>query len=737
MSVSIQVLAPFDGWEQIVTDDGVGYVSPETGSLHIPQDDGSVVIRPDWRKHERDTSKHSANLAETLDTYELGAIAERLLDGISADLQSRADWDESIARAIELLGLQVDTPQGDDGASSAPLEGMSNVRHPLLLESVIKYQAEFIAEMLPADGPVKVRCDGKTELQMELANRLQDGFNHYLTATATEYYPDTSRMAFRQGLVGCAFKKVYRCPLRKRPVSETVFAEDLIVSNDATDLRNAQINGGRVTHRIPMRTMQVKRLIKAGVYIDAELGQPTGAPTVVEQAIADQQGARLISSLPEDQPHTIYECYTELDIEGDHKPYVVTMDKDSRVILSIRRNWDEDNDTFEPRGVFVMYPYVMGLGFYPIGLMHILANTTLALTAAWRLMIDSGMFSNFPGFLYSDDTGRQNSNVIRVAPGSGQAIQTNGKPIQQAAMPLPYQRLDQSFIALMDGIAAQGRQLGGMAQIAVNEGRADVPVGTMLAMIEQQLKPVQGVFKMLHRAQAEEFQLLRERFKEDPEAFWRGNKKQANLWDKATFLAALEDTELVPAADPNTASQVARLMKAGALFELAKAAPHLFRDKGLGVAQRLMRMAQIPDGESLLLSAQEVAAQGQGLDPRISAQMAAKAADLRGRLALAAINAEGAEKERQFRAALRALESHDRAADRESRENVAQKREDIEKLQMLDNIVSRLVGHEAQQDSAEQDRLFRVLMSMLEHRQDVERNMGSQPVAPGMEGFEP
>ena len=211
-----------------------------------------------------------------------------------------------------------------------------------------------------------------------------------------------------------------------------------------------------------------------------------------------------------------------------------------------------------------------------MGLLHILGNTTNGLTAVWRELLDAGMYSNFPGFLYAKTSGRQNSNIFRVPPGGGAQIDTAGMPIQQAVMPLPYKEPSGALAAFAETISQYGQRLGGTAEMQVGEGKAEAPVGTMLAMIEQSQKLLNSVHKRMHAAQADEFQLLAQCFREHPESFWQRNKRPANKWSEKTFLDALDNYELVPQADPNTASHIQRVMKVTALVQMAQTAPTLY-----------------------------------------------------------------------------------------------------------------------------------------------------------------
>ena len=559
--------------------------------LRIDHGDGSISVSLDGRPIESSKRKKTEgwheNLAEEMDENALSEIAHRLIKGIEEDIDSRKEWIEDRAQGLRLLGLKIEIPGQQGTADGAPVEGMSRIRHPLLLESVLRFQANARAELLPTDGPVKVRVDSNQdgpEMDQQ-AEYLERDFNHYLTAVAKEYYPDTDKMLFMLGFGGSAFKKVYYCPLRNRPVSETVDADDLIVNNEATDLSNAR----RITHRISMRPSVVKRMQIIGAYRDVDLGQTKQKELdAVQKEKNAIQGLQDDINVAEDRDREIYECYCELDIPGyEHQidgepsglevPYRVTIDVSSKQILNIVRNYDEeDQELPEANTHFVKYDFVPGLKFYGMGLLHILGNTTNGLTAVWRELLDAGMYSNFPGFLYAKTSGRQNSNIFRVPPGGGAQIDTAGMPIQQAVMPLPYKEPSGALAAFAETISQYGQRLGGTAEMQVGEGKAEAPVGTMLAMIEQSQKLLNSVHKRMHAAQADEFQLLAQCFREHPESFWQRNKRPANKWSEKTFLDALDNYELVPQADPNTASHIQRVMKVTALVQMAQTAPTLY-----------------------------------------------------------------------------------------------------------------------------------------------------------------
>ncbi len=562
--------------------------------LSIEYEDGTIEISMDGSplKTANDDQPVGwfSNLCDKIGDMELGRISESLLRGIMDDEASRKEWVEDGASAIRLLGFKLNVPGVGGSVEGAPVEGMSTVRHPLLGQAVLNFQANARSEMLPTDGPAKIRDDNNNPTTEEdaLADAFETDINHYLTVTAKEYYPDTDRMLIPLALRGTSFKKVYFCPLRNRPVSETVDADDLIVNNSATDLRNAK----RVTHRIEMPPNTVKRMQILGVYREVSLGTPQPIDLdAVQREKKDQQGIQDSNFNPDDRDREIYECYCELNIKGfEHKikgketgleiPYRATIDKTSRQILALVRDYNQDtNDLPERRTTFVKYTFIPGFGFYDIGFLHILGNTTNALTAAWREMLDAGMFACFPGFLLADTGGRQNTNIFRIPPGGGQLVKTGGMPINQAVMPLPYKEPSAALMQFTQNMAETGQRLAGVADLQVGEGQQNMPVGTMLAIIEQATKVENAIHKRMHASQAEELQLLVECFREHPESFWQRNRKPALPWDQETFERALDTFDLVPQADPNTSSHTQRIMKAVALKQLQQLSPQLYDPK--------------------------------------------------------------------------------------------------------------------------------------------------------------
>lgn len=694
MDVQVEMINDSEDRPDVDMDGNILRIEHPDGTISVSLD-GSPIEQAGRQKQEG----WFANLAEEIDDQERGRVTEELLRGIENDLTSREEWIQDRAQGLKLLGLKIELPGLQGTPDGAPVEGMSKVRHPLLLEAVLRFQANARSELLPVDGPVKVR-DDSTEGSPDrdkLADALETDMNHYLTVTDKAYYPDTDRMLFMLGFGGTSFKKIYYCPLRNRPVSESIDADDLIVNNAATSLTTAR----RITHRIYMRPSVVKRMQIIGAYRDIELSTAK-APNLdaVQEAKKAQQGVQMQNANPEDNDREIYECYCELDLKGyEHElngektglevPYRVTIDVSSRQILSIVRNYNEDTqDLPEARVNFVKYTFVPGMGFYDIGLLNILGNTTNAVTAAWRELLDAGMYANFPGFLYAKTSGRQNSNIFRVPPGGGAQIDTGGGPIQQAVMPLPYKEPSQALNVLTEQISQYGQRLGGTSEVAVGEGRQDAPVGTTIALIENAIKVLNAVHKRLHAAQAEEFELLVNCFRENPNSFWERNRKPATGWSEDKFLAALNDFLLVPQADPNTSSNTQRIMKVAALVQMATADPSGFnlpevRKEALTAigwpnADKFLAppMPPIPnpadqakamDSQAKMLTAQAKMAEVQhkvsgGENPQGSNE---------AEMQLEMLKEQNRQKEIQVKAADTEMDNINRQRDRESRERLA------------------------------------------------------------------
>lgn len=572
-------------------DDGNVISFPNSGSSQITRhDDGTITVSLDSNLQKKQgADDFDANLADSMDDLDLARIAEDLMEGIDSDLRSREEWIANRDRGIDLLGLKIEPPRVNPGGGGAPLQGMTTAKDPSLLDAVIRGQANAIGEFLPAEGPLKIDDMGDQGDDV-MAEELQKAGNYYLTNVATEYYPDSKQMFAWMYFGGAAFKKAYHCPLKRRPTLLAVDAKDLVVSNAASDLMNAD----RVTHIIELRKSEFRRMVVAEFYRD-DVASP--APTPLDQNRLDQklqsiEGVRRDDTRPEDMPYTVYECRCELEIEWDRflpkqfkgrgvpVPYSVSIEKDSRRILAIYRDWRQEDNDANRRRTYVRYCFIDWLGFYGIGLLHIMGNLTMALTAMLRIAIDNGMFSNFPGGLAAKPAGdKQLDNHLPAGPGQFIPIDLQGlDDIRKVVMSLPYQDIKQGFLAMMDKVREVAQKVGGTADMPVAEGRADIPVGTILALIEQATKVESAVHKGMHSSQALEFELLFELIREDPTSLYRHITKakrrgMTTTWNEQLVTQALNDYDLVPKSDPNTPSHLHRIMKVVALLQMLQADP--------------------------------------------------------------------------------------------------------------------------------------------------------------------
>lgn len=576
-------------------------------------DDGgtSIVISIGGDEPEREwkPGEFDENLADGMDQMAMDALCSHLMDGIEADIQSRKDWEETANRAAKFLGITLEDPQTTVSADGTVCKEVATC----MLEANTKLWGTARAELLPVGGPVKVRRDdipepktaedpgqvdpNAAEAQMapgaaapkvdgdDIAQALETDMNHYLTVGDREYYPDFSKMLFHRALIGNAFRKVYRDPLRRKPVSVWVKAQDLIVSNDCNHLSGA----GRVTERIRMRQATMKRMQAVGQYLDVVLAMPTGTPTDTEISVAEIEGIAASPQLPGDFEHTVYECYCEIgsgtssslmgdltrlekDENGDEPgyplPYRVSIDLDSRTILEIRRNWKQGDEDHLARRRYVKYGFIPGFGFYDLGLIHLVGNPTQVATMIQRSCVDSALLSNFPAFLALKGPGSRQTNTV-LRPGPGEAVTwdaAGSQKIQDTIMPMPYR--PPSAEAMQLGLKAENdvKAIAGVIDIPVGEGRiGNTPVGTIMSYIESVSMVPGAVHKDDHISQQDEFEMLRELLAEEPEVLWRGNRSPARKWQVAEELLG---PDLVPAADPNTPSQIHRLMKVQGLIML-------------------------------------------------------------------------------------------------------------------------------------------------------------------------
>lgn len=579
-------------------------VGADPGGVGITiNEDGSIEIGDAVKDTELGDDKFDENLAERLPAGLLASIADDMIEGVASDIASRAGFIDNYNKGLDLLGLKIE----EVTSVRSQKRNVSRVGHPLLLEAVIKFQALARNELLPAIGPCKVMTvGGSTAQEDDLASGLESDMNYFLTQIDKGYYPDFDRALFSLGFGGNIFKKVYHDPLKRHPVSRSIQIEDLIVSEDASDLHNAQ----RVTHRFYLKDGTLKKLQHAGEYIDVPLsgGQATNDPTKIKQG--NVMGVSFNSSTrPQDIEHEVYETYTDLDLsangfreKGSPKglplPYIVTVDVATKTVLALRRNWKKDDKQFTQRRRIVHYGLIPSFGFLCLGYLHLLGNQTRALRAIWRILIDAGMFSSFPGGMKAKGV-RTDTNEI--APGPGEFVDVDIGPfdnIKDAFMLMPYKDPSAVFIQLSEMIGADSQKMGGIPEMNTDEGRTHIPVGTMMAMVEQATQQMSSVHKRIHAAMQEELTLLKELFSEDPKALTRLARNPS----RETYVAQeFDDIDLVPATDPNIPSQMHRIQQATALIALAQGAPGLYDP--MAINQRALKAIGVNDWQSVMHTA--------------------------------------------------------------------------------------------------------------------------------------
>lgn len=581
----------------------------ENGMTFVVNDDGGIdFVHPAPAIHrKRSQDSFGENLAETLPDSSLGALASDYLDGVASDILSRSQFIANYNRGIDLMGLKIEEPSSSRGSR----QSISKIKHPALLEACAASTATSQGQLLPAGGPVKVQTIGSAGGQEDkLAQDFESDFNYYLTEIEKGYYPDTKRGLFLRAYGGTMFKKVYLDPIRKMPMSRTVGLTDLIISEDATDIDSAL----RKTNEILMVSQQVRRMQLLGGWLDVPLAPAQINTSPARRKILDVQGLAQAQTRQQDVEHTIYEgygCFDPLDYgldehapDGLPLPYKIVIDKDSQRVLALHRNWKRDDEEFRERQVFVKYGFVPGFGFLDLGFLHLIGNQTRALTAIWQILVDKGMLANFPGGLKAKSV-RMSTNEVNGGVGEWPDVDIGPfDDIRKAFMAMPYGDISQVFMAFATAIEQDVKRLAGTTELEIGEGRANVPVGTIMAMLEQQTQQMSAVHKSDHTSQKEELRLLRDLFVENPKSLWKLARDPKRQWEVGEEFA---DLNIMPASDPNTPSQMHRIMQNQFLMEIAKSAPMLFGNKLVKLADRIITSIGVSDAESLLVSPQEYA----------------------------------------------------------------------------------------------------------------------------------
>jgi hypothetical protein len=535
-------------------------------SVSIGMGDIEIDIKP--QKETADT--FDANLAEYMDEGDLSGLANDLISDFDKDIMDRRDWIKTYVDGLKLLGLNYEE-------RTEPWQGACGVFHPMLTESVVRFQSEAMMETFPAQGPVKTQIVGAiNKLREEAAERVRDDMNYQLTDVMTEYRPEHEKMLWSLPLAGSAFKKIYFDPNKNRQVAVFIPAEDIVVPYGSSNIEDSE----RVTHVMRKTEQEVIRLQEAGFYADVDVGEPGYELDDIEKQKAEETGM----NATQDDRFRILEMHVNLDLVGfEHEdkkgratgialPYVVTIEKGTRTILAIRRNWYEDDELHTKRQHFVHYQYIPGFGFYGYGLIHLIGGYAKSATMLIRQLVDAGTLSNLPGGLKSRGL-RIKGDDTPIQPGEFRDVDVPSGSIRDNILPLPYKEPSQVLMALFQQIVQEGRAFASSGDMNVSDMSNEAPVGTTLAILERTLKVVTAVQARLHYTMKQEFKLLKiiiadytpEEYDYEPEDANRKAKK-----------SDYDSTDVIPVSDPNAATMAQKIVTYQAVLQLAQQAPQLY-----------------------------------------------------------------------------------------------------------------------------------------------------------------
>jgi hypothetical protein len=510
------------------------------------------------------------NLAENLEDDILTELAGDLLGEYQSDIDSRKDWVQTYVDGLELLGLKIEE-------RTEPWPGACGVYHPLLSEAIVKFQSETIMETFPAAGPVKTSILGQeTREKVEAAQRVKEDMNYQLTEVMVEYRPEHERMLWGLGLSGNAFKKVYFDPNLDRQVSLFVPAEDIVVPYGASSLEMSE----RVTHVMRKTKNELRKLQVMGFYKDVELDDPTDTLDEIEKKIAEQMGFKA----SQDDRYKLLEMHVYLDLPGyedkdkDGKetgialPYVVTIEKGTETVLSIRRNYHPDDPNKQKRDHFVHYGYVPGFGFYCFGLIHLIGAFAKSGTSILRQLVDAGVLSNLPGGFKTKGL-RVKGDDTPIAPAEFRDVDVASGTIKDNIMTLPYKEPSQVLYTLLGTIVEEGRRFASAADLKVSDMSGQSPVGTTLAILERTLKVMSAVQARVHYAMKQEFKLLKNIIRDyTPEDYEYDPVEGPPRAKKSDY----DMVEVLPVSDPNSATMSQKVVQYQAALQLAQSAPQLY-----------------------------------------------------------------------------------------------------------------------------------------------------------------
>ena len=541
-----------------------------------------------------------ANIAENMDPSDLSRLATELIESVDSDFQSREEWEKTYTDGLQYLGMKFDESR------SQPFQGSSGVIHPILAEAVTQFQAQAYKELLPAKGPVKTQIVGMRSAETETqADRVQEFMNYYIMNVMQEYDPELDQLLFFLPLAGSAFKKVYYDSTLNRAISKFIPPEDLVVPYEAPDISTAE----RITHVISMSRNEIKKQQLNGFYADIDIPESSYSESDdVQDEIDDIQGVS--PSYTEERNRTIYEVHTILDIDGYEDldsngeptglklPYIVTVDEQANKILAIRRNYNPDDPNKNKINYFVQYKFLPGLGFYGLGLSHMIGGLSKASTSILRQLIDAGTLSNLPaGFKARGMRIRDEADPLQ--PGEFRDIDTTGGSLRENLIPLPIKEPSNVLMQLLGLLIDSGKRFAAIADMNVGDMNQAMPVGTTVALLERGTKVMSAIHKRLHYSQKVEFKLLSNVFADYLPPVYSYDTGTAPREIKATDFD--ERIDVVPVSDPNIFSQSQRITLAQELLQMVTSNPQVHGPLGIYEAYKRMYGALgIDNVESLL-----------------------------------------------------------------------------------------------------------------------------------------
>ena len=576
------------------------------GEIEItPTEDGGVEVDFDPSDQRGENEDFFANLAEEMPERELQRISGELLSEYDANNESRSEWAETYTKGLELLGFTYDE-------RTQPFRGASGVTHPLLAEAATQFQAQAFNELLPPQGPVKTSIMGKESRQkQEQARRVKTFMNYYITNVMEEYTPDMDQMLFVLPLAGSTFKKTYYDEAMGRIVSRFVPAENLVVPYNTSDLDTCpNITQVVTTSLNDMRKMQV-----SGFYRDVEVVPAQKEMSEISE-MTDKIGGFEPSNI--DYNCTLLECHVDLDLDGYEDvdedgeptgikiPYVVTLSLDNGQVLSIRRNYREDDEKKKKIAYFTHYKFLPGFGFYGLGLIHTIGGLSRTATSALRQLIDAGTLSNLPAGFKARGL-RISDTDDPLQPGEFRDVDAPGGAIRDSIMPLPFKGPDQTLFNLLGFVVQAGQRYATITDLKVGDGNQQAPVGTTIAMLEQGTRVMSAVHKRLHYAMRQEFKILARLMSETlPQEY----PYTIAGGDETIMATDFDDrVDVIPVSNPNVFSQAQRIVLAQTKMQLAAQAPDMhnmhevFRDmyEALGVTDIDRIMKVVPTDEPVPL----------------------------------------------------------------------------------------------------------------------------------------